>query len=108
MAILTVARDKGWTDKFRRYRIVLDGEEIGHLAEDEVLEHAIADGPHRIDARIDWCGSGPVEFEVRGEDRLVLVRSGLRGWRFLLTLPVVLFARNRYLRIELDPASRPR
>ncbi|HUR26915.1 MAG TPA: hypothetical protein VM509_01905, partial [Planctomycetota bacterium] len=83
MATLTVQRDKGWADKIRRYRILVDGLEIGRMAEGEVIRHTLTDGMHVIEARIDWCGSPPLQFEMLSTDKIVLIRSALRGWRLL-------------------------
>jgi hypothetical protein len=44
---LTVRRDKGWADRLRKYRIILDGDEIGQLGEGEVLRQEISDGRTR-------------------------------------------------------------
>jgi|SRR5690349_5035066 len=100
MVTLTVRRDKGWSDKLRKYRILLDGREIGRIGEGEVVRHPLTQGAHVIEARIDWCGSRPLEFEARATDKDVLVRSALRGWRLLFGLSYVLFNRRRYLTLE--------
>jgi hypothetical protein len=101
MPTLTVQRDKGWADKIRKYRILLDGAEIGRLGEGEVLHQQITNGPHVIEAKIDWCGSRPLHFNAQSEDKVVLVRSALRGWRLLLGIFYVLFNRRGYLLLEL-------
>jgi hypothetical protein len=73
MATLLVRRDKGYADKFRKYRIRLDGSEIGTLAEGEVLRQDISEGRHIVEARVDWCGSQPLEFAAQlGEQVLVV------------------------------------
>jgi hypothetical protein len=100
---LTVRRDEGWADCLRRYRIILDGVEIGQLGEGEELCQEIGDGQHVIEARIDWAGSQPLRFEVRSRDQFVLVKSALRGWRVLLAVFYVIFAWRRYLSLELEP-----
>ena len=101
MPTLTVQRDKGWADKIRKYRILLDGVEIGRIGEGEVLRQQISDGPHAIEAKIDWCGSRPLHFNAQSEDQVVVVRSALRGWRLLLGIFYVFFNRRGYLLLEL-------
>jgi hypothetical protein len=83
MATLTVRRDKGYADKFRKYRIRLDGLEIGQLAEGTVLCQDINEGPHVVEAKIDWCGSQPLDFHALAGEQVLLVRSALRGWRWM-------------------------
>lgn len=98
---LTVRRDEGWADCLRKYRIILDGVEIGLLGEGEVLRQEISDGQHVIEARIDWAGSQPLRFEAQSRDQFVLVKSALRGWRILFAAFFIIFAWRRYLTLEL-------
>jgi hypothetical protein len=102
MPTLTVVRDKGWADKLRQYRIVLDGVEIARLGEGGELRREISEGPHVIEARIDWCGSQPLRFEAKLGEQVVLVRSALRGWRMLFAPFYIIFNRQGYLTLELQ------
>jgi len=101
MPLLTVRRDQGWADKLRKYRIILDGVEIGQLAEGAVLSQEITDESHILEARIDWWGSQTLCFEPQASSKVVLVKSALRGWG-LLGLIYVIFNRRRYLALELE------
>lgn len=101
MTTLTVQRDKGWTDKVRKYRILVDGVEIGRLGEGATLIHQVGEGPHVIQATVDWCGSQPLNFEAKSKDLVVTVKSTLRGWRVFLGLFYIIFNRHRYLILEL-------
>jgi len=105
MAQLTVQRDKGYANKFGKYRILLDGEEIGRLAEGAVLQRDIRPGRHVAEARIDWCGSKPLVFDALDGDQVLVVRSALRGWRVMLALWYILFNRRGYLDLELRDRS---
>jgi len=110
MAILTIQRDQGYADMARKYRVLLDGEEIGRIAHDEVLRREISDGPHVLQAKIDWCGSRPLKINAQSGDSVVTIRSALRGWRILLGFYYVLINRFGYLRLELQneaPAQSP-
>jgi hypothetical protein len=100
MATLTLRRDKGWADKIREYRILIDGAEVGRLGENDVLHHELSDGPHLIEARVDWCGSQPLRLEAASGDSDILVRSALRGWRVLFPLINIVFNRRGYLLLE--------
>lgn len=102
MPTLTVRRDKGFADKLRKYRILLDGVEIGKLAEGTALRQDISEGPHVVEARVDWCGSQPLEFDARAGEQVAVVRSALRGWRIMLVFFYVIFNRRGYLTLELQ------
>lgn len=101
MPTLTIQRDRGWADKIRNYRIILDGIEIGQLEEGGKLHEHITEGSHLIEARIDWCGSQPLRIDAGSVDKAVFVRSALRGWRLIFPIFYILFNKNRYLILDL-------
>jgi hypothetical protein len=101
MAVLTIRRDQGHTDRLRRYHLWLDGSEVGQIRNAQELGLEISSGSHILVARIDWCGSRPLRFEVGSSDTVILVSSALRGWRMALGTLYVFFNRNGYLRLEL-------
>jgi hypothetical protein len=86
MPTVTVRRDSGWADKIRKYRIILDGVEVGKLGEGAVLRQEVCNGLHTIAAKIDWCGSRPLQFDAKSRDQVVVVKSALRGWCVFLGL----------------------
>ena len=63
------------------------------------------DGPHVVEARIDWCGSQPLTFNSQAGELSVNVRSALRGWRVMLAGLYVIFNRRGYLIVELQHKS---
>ncbi len=98
---LTIQRPYRWLDKARRYRIFLDGADIGRIGTGGVIRQEITSGLHVIEAKIDWCGSEPLRFSAQSEDMVAVVRSGLHGWRVLSGLFYVFFMRRKYLTVEL-------
>lgn len=100
MAMLTIRRDRGYTDKMRDH-VWLDGIEDGRIREPEELRLEIPSGSHVLVARIDWCGSRPLRFDVGSAETVVLVSSALRGWRMALGTLYILLNRNGYLKLEL-------
>ena len=101
MATLTIQRDRGWADKLRKYRILVDDQEIGQIGQGETLQTQLDDGPHVIQAKIDWCGSHPYWFEHSSKDQVILVGSALQGWRVWLASFNVFFNKSAYLTIEM-------
>jgi hypothetical protein len=105
MTTLTIERDSGWADSMRQYRVLLDGNEIGRVADGEKLVRHVAEGRHVLQLKIDWLGSPALELDFQSTDRVVLVRSRLRGWRVLLSLYYTLlytfFGPQKYLSLEV-------
>ena len=88
----------------RAYRIFLDDIEICKLKEGSEFTYEIAKGHHTLMAKIDWCGSRPLQFDARSDDVHVSVKSALRGWELFL-LWVYLITRWDYIKLELDDAT---
>ena len=97
-----ITRDSGYADRFRSYRIILDGKCIGDVAPGGELRANVSAEQHVLEARIDWCGSEAMRLNVTGDHRVV-VRSALRGWRVLLVIFYIIFLRRSYLVLDLDP-----
>ena len=105
MATLTVQRDHGYADKLRKYSIFLNGSVIGQLAEGAELHHELGEQPHTVEARLDWCRSKPFDLPDLDKHHIVVVRSALRGWRVMLALWYIIFDKQGYLTLELQPRS---
>lgn len=99
MARLTIKRGSKYPDRFRSYRVLLDGEDLGKLRVGGVLHAEVSDGPHVIEAQIDWCSSEPFEFDAVG-DQVIIVRNAQRGWRQILLPWTVVSAPGSYLVVE--------
>ena len=97
-AAIHVVRSASFPDMLRKYRILVDGQERARVGPDESVVLRVRPGQHRVVARIDWCGSPPLECDVRAGEMLHLeCGSNLRGLRFVLVLVYWLFLPNRYL-----------
>lgn len=88
MPTITVRRGKGWMDKFRKYRILIDGVEVGRIKQGVELTCEVAEGPHVVEARIDWCSAEPLAVDVGSEDVVVRVKNSV-------TVTDLAFARYR-------------
>lgn len=101
MATLTVKRDSGWADAFRKYHVLIDGVSIGKIGPGETIQTEIDHYSHSIQAKIDWCGSQSLSIDG-AKDQTVIVRSALRGWRILLIYYYILFDWQGYLELETN------
>ena len=53
-----------WRDRLRSYVVVVDGVRAGKVRGGAELVIGVSPGIHRVEARIDWTGSGPVDVAV--------------------------------------------
>ncbi len=89
MPRMRIRRDTGWADKLRAYRILLDGQELGRIKQGETQEFEVSAGSHEIVAKVDWCSSAPMTFDLDESGAEFEVASNLRGARVFLALPMI-------------------
>lgn len=49
--------------RFRRFRVMLDGQQIDRIRNGQTLEYPITAGRHTLQVGIDWVESEPFVFE---------------------------------------------
>ena len=59
---LYITRDKVWYGRWRKLRVVLDGDEIGNLASGESKLFDVSSGDHELLVQMDWVKSEAVTF----------------------------------------------
>ena len=95
---VTLNRDSGYADRVRDYRVLLDGSEIGRIANGETESFEIVPGQHRLAIKVDWCATDAINF-LAVQDQITTFNCGsnLRGANLIFALYYVLFARSKYL-----------
>jgi len=97
-ATLLITRDSGFTDFIRRYRVMLDGEEIGLIKNNGKFECAIPSGRHTLEMKVDWCSSNAIEFEAGAGERVRFAcGSNLRGWKGFKASKIIQEAPHEYI-----------
>lgn len=64
MAIINVQRAQSYTNRWRDYEILIDGEAVGTISPNETKAFNVAKGQHTITAQIDWCSSPDLIVEL--------------------------------------------
>lgn len=108
MAELIVRRCAAkWQDRMRDYRVLVDGSERGRVGNGGEIRVLVEPGRHRVQVKIDWCGSPAVDVDVE-EGVAQVLECGPNATQ--LTLMYYVFLRpGRYLTLQLgtrQPASR--
>jgi hypothetical protein len=98
MARLIIHRDSAYADYLRAYRIILDGKKIGEIANGETKEFTISAGQHELSMKIDWCGSGCIQFSAADDDAQVfLAKANVRGAKLLMAAWFAIFATKSWI-----------
>lgn len=96
-----VVRHSGYADTLRRYKIHVNGEVVGSIARNSVLDLKVPSGPVTIEASIDWGRSEPLVVACSPGRPIVLEVAN--RWGVLLGFWAVSFGRKSYLVVR--PAS---
>ncbi len=74
-AELTIVRPKAvWIDRFRSYKVLLDGGTAGTIGAGETVTLTVPPGAHRLQLQVDWTGSPELELDLQtGETAEVVV-----------------------------------
>jgi hypothetical protein len=95
--MIKLTRHSVYADRFRSYKVMLDGMEIGEIKNGEEKEFDVAPGRHQLYLAIDWCRSNTIEFEA-GEDVTEFeCASNLQGKKLFLALYYILFKNDGYI-----------
>lgn|SRR5215510_3625071 len=95
--MIRIIRDSGYTDRFRSYKVIVDGQAVGKIKNGGRLEFDLPPGRHRLYLKIDWCRSNLVDFETDSDVIQFECGSNLPGWRSLLALLYITLLPDQYL-----------
>ena len=88
-------RGSGFADWFRRYKIFVNGAQVGTIARNAVLDLEVPSGPLTIESRIDWEATPDRRIEIEVSNH----------WSALLGIWGVTFGFRTYLILKRRPAS---
>lgn len=92
MATIRLRRTNDYINLLRDYRLYIDGQKIGTIGNSETKEFEISSGQHSVIAKIDWCSSQEISFEINENDSKTILVSSLKIGRWLLPLTTGIIA----------------
>ena len=95
MPFVKIHRASQYADAVRGYRIYVDGEEKGEIRRGGSEDFFVPEGTHRLQLKIDWCGSPEIEFSA-GAEETVEFECG-NNTKGFFAMYYILFAPNDYL-----------
>jgi len=99
-ALIVISRGSTFADRRRDYRVLLDGDEIGRLADGDTKSFPTTPGTHSLKLKIDWAGSNEISFDANTAQTVTFeCISSLRGWRVAFAV-FALFWPSSYIRLE--------
>jgi len=84
MPKLIIKRDSEWANKMRSFELYLNGKKFAEIEDKKVLSFEIPEGKYQLIAKIDWCGSEPLNIQItEGETKRVEVKGFIFSKYFL-------------------------
>ncbi|MEJ2432384.1 MAG: hypothetical protein P8Y53_04165 [Pseudolabrys sp.] len=101
---IRVIRLGGFTDRFRPYRIRVNGALVGTVPRNCVVDFHVPSGELVVEACIDWGGSRPLMIETEPGSRVDLeVRN---RWGPVLAVGAMIVGARHYLDLRPAPGAR--
>ena len=100
--MITITRGKAYSDRLRKYNVVLDGNVIGKISEGQSISYNENPGTHTLRIRIDWGGSNEIKFKSVANDTIKFrCASRAQGLKILLGIIYATVLSQRYIELEL-------
>lgn len=102
---IIINRKSEWRNRARGFRLLLDGKEVGKIANDASEEYPVEPGVHTLQCKIDWCSSPELEVTVKeGETRFIQTGSGMKYYNVFTALIILVLLSGpiiKYLHIAI-------
>jgi hypothetical protein len=88
---------KGYTDRLRGYRVMVDGRAVGHLLPGRSVQAPVEPGEHVVQLRIDWARSRGLTVQVERDETARLIGEPRPAWAALFWSTL---GSRRYVRLR--------
>lgn len=86
MPTIHVTRTNEFNNRFRDFQLYLDGVKVGTVANGKTQTLEVAPGRHTLEARIDWCSSPEIIFDIAGNETRTFEVGGFKHANWVLPL----------------------
>ena len=86
MATIRLKRRSEYNNRMRDYKIFIDGQQVGTIANGESKDFPTTVGQHIVRAKVDWCSSPDISVIVNDNQTKNLKVGGFRNGQFLMPI----------------------
>ena len=90
MTKIIIKRSSEYLNKFRNYKLYIDDKEIATVANGKSITLDVAAGNHSIYAKIDWCSSPTLSFDIREAEIKTFKVSGYKNGNWMMPLAFII------------------
>ncbi|MDP2176038.1 MAG: hypothetical protein Q8K70_09025 [Bacteroidota bacterium] len=91
MATIRLKRTSEYNNRMRDFKIFIDGQQVGTIANGETKDFPTTVGQHIVTAKIDWCSSTDISVDVVDNHTKTLKVGGFRNGQILMSIGLGLF-----------------
>lgn len=102
MATIRIKRTSEYNNRIRDYKIFVDGQQVGTIANGETKDFPATVGQHIVTAKIDWCSSPNISIELKENQTSNLKVGGFKYGQILMPIGFGLIALHFILTIFAD------
>jgi hypothetical protein len=102
MATIKIQRTSELNNRLRDFRIYIDGGKIGTIKDGETKDFVISSGQHSIVAKIDWCSSPEISFNIKDADTKTFKVGGFESGNKIVLITIGLIALYFILKVLLQ------
>jgi len=102
MATIRLKRTSEYNNSMRDYKIFIDGQEVGRIANGEIKEFPLTEGQHNIIAKIDWCSSPNMLINIKDNETKELKVGGFKNGNWIMPLSGGIIALHFLIKITLN------
>lgn len=89
MEILRIKRTSEYNNRMRDYKIFIDGQQVGTIANGETKDFFTTDGQHTETAKIDWCSSPNILVDIKKNQPINFKVGGFKNGQLLILTALV-------------------
>jgi hypothetical protein len=78
MATIKIQRESEYINFVRNYKVYIDEEKIGVIANRQIKEFDVTEGKHSICFKIDWCSSQTLSFDIHDKETKIFKSGGFK------------------------------
>jgi hypothetical protein len=88
MATIKIIRTKEYSNLLRNYKIFIDGQSVGTIANGESKEINLTVGQHIVSSKIDWCSSPDILVDIKDNQTKILNVGAFKYGQYIM--PIIL------------------
>jgi len=86
MASIRLKRTSEYNNRMRDYKIFIDGQQVGTIANGESKDFPTTVGQHIVTAKLDWCSSPNISVNINDNQTKNLKVEGFKNGQFLMPI----------------------